>query len=379
MKKIFILGIILAIVVVGVLVLNATTGLFSLSNPGEIKIGVIATITGVGAYNGQQEIRGLQLAQDEINANGGINGKRINLIIEDSQVNNETVTKAINKLIGVDNVKYVIGDSWSSTTETIVPITNKNKVILISPITTLDSLSKEDYFFRTISTTKEMMLLLAKYAYYDMNVKTVGVLRQDTPFGLEHSNDFKIEFEKLSGRIVGEESFQLNDSDLRTEITKIKDKNPDAIFNLHATGPMLGLLMKQAEELGIKTKWLGSWGSENGKLMKEYGSIVNGLTYAYPFELNLNNSKTKKFVDAYKLKYNELPDLTVANSYDSLYLVAKTISLCGNNTDCAKTQLENTKNFDGVSGNITFNKNGDVVKSIIIKQAQDGKFIKVSN
>lgn len=379
MKTRYILGIVLAIVVLGAVVLNTTTGLFSLSKNDTINIGVVATITGVGSYQGQQELRGLQLAVDEINANNRINGKKVNLIIEDSQVNNEVATKAINKLIEVDKVKYVIGDSWSSTTEVIVPIINKNKIILISPITTLDALSKEDYFFRTIPTTKEMMNLLANYAYNDMNIRTLGILRQNTLFGFEHSTDFKIVFEKLGGKIIGDESFALTDNDLRAEITKIKDMNPDAIFNLHATGPMLGLLMKQAQELGVNVKWIGSWGSENGKLVKEYGSIVNDLTYAYPFELDLSNVKTKKFVDSYEQKYNELPDLTVASSYDSLYLIVKAIELCNNNTDCAKQQLENTKNFDGVSGNIAFDKNGDVIKPIIIKEIKDGKFVKVSN
>jgi branched-chain amino acid transport system substrate-binding protein len=370
MKKIYILGIILAIVVLGALVLNSTTGLFSLSNPGEIKIGVVATITGVGAYSGQQELRGLQLAQDEINANGGINGKQIKLIIEDSKTDAKEAVLAVNKLINVDNVKYIIGDSWSTTTNNIVSITNENNVILFSPVAILDSLSKDDYFFRNIPNINSMMSPLAKYIY-DQNVRTVVILRQDTPFGLEHANDFKSEFEQLGGKIVLEEKFSLTETDFKTEIAKIRELNPDAIFNLHATGPMIGVLAKQLKENNIGALMFGSFGSENGKLIQEYGNEVNNLIYPYPYVLNEDNNN-------YFQKYNELPDSIAANSYDGLMILVKAIEK-GNSVDDVKQILLATQNYNGLSGQTSFDANGDVIKPIIIKQIKDGTFIQLNN
>ncbi|MBD3247400.1 ABC transporter substrate-binding protein [Candidatus Pacearchaeota archaeon] len=109
---------------------------------------------------------------------------------------------------------------------------------------------------------------LANYAYNDLGARRVAVLRQNTPFGVEHTEDFKKVFEALGGEVVAEESFALTESDVKTEIVKVMEKNPDTIFNLHATGPMLGVLMKQAIELGVEVNWISSFGAQNGPLIK---------------------------------------------------------------------------------------------------------------
>jgi len=119
-----------------------------------IKVGVIGTLTGYGAYYGEQEVKGILLARDEINSAGGIDGKLIELVVEDSQSSPAVSITALQKLISVDNVQYVIGDSWTSTTVAMVPVANENEVILISPIAILDNLGEFEYFFRTIPNTK---------------------------------------------------------------------------------------------------------------------------------------------------------------------------------------------------------------------------------
>ncbi|RLC75389.1 MAG: hypothetical protein DRI61_14995 [Chloroflexi bacterium] len=340
-----------------------------------VKIGVVATLTGVGAYQGQQELRGLELARDEINEAGGIDGKLIRFIVEDSKAEPATAATAIKKLIDVDRIQFVIGDSWTTTTAVMVPIVNRRGVLLISPLATLDDLSKDDMFFRTMPTTKSMMVPLAKHAYFQMNARKLGILRQETPFGIEHARDFRGVFEALGGEVVGEESFAITATDVRTEITKIKDKNPDTIFNLHATGPMMGLLIKQAKELGVNVQWLGSWGSENADLLREYGDIIEGLTYPYPYNVESKNPGVQEFVKAYQHRYNELPDITAANSYDALKVLARGLEECGENTKCVKGFLLSLKDYQGASGIFSFDKNGDVVKPIIIKTIKNGQFV----
>ncbi|MFA5022727.1 MAG: ABC transporter substrate-binding protein [Candidatus Paceibacterota bacterium] len=373
--------IVIIIVIAGVwcLVVGNSSSLSTTATSTEsIKIGVVGTFTGVGSYYGQQETRGLQLAQEEINRSGGVNGRKIELITEDSQAAPDKSVSAMQKLINVDKAKYVIGDSWVSTTFAMVPVANELRVILISPVASLKSLSQEDMFFRTMPNTEVLMNKLADYAYNKMGSKKVAILSQRTPFGEEHTQYFKVAFEKLGGKVVAIENFDLMSKDVRSELTKAKEANPDTILNLHASGPSLGLLMKQARELGTNVKWISSFGAESAPLVKEYPNITNGLVYVYTFDTDSNNSTISNFVNQYQSKFGELPDFTAANSYDALKLLSKAIAT-GDDILNVKQQLLSTTNYAGGSGLISFDQNGDANRNIIVKEIKDGKFVKISD
>jgi branched-chain amino acid transport system substrate-binding protein len=187
-KKWLILGIVLVVIaIIGL-------GLFNKpSNKGELKIGVIASLTGPGAYFGEQLVNGLQLALAGINANGGIDGQKVSLIIEDSKTDNTTALTVAKKLIDVDGVKVIIGDSWNGTTLTILPYTTEKKIIVISPNSSLDVFTKDDYMFRLIPTTAELVKPLASYLK-ESGVETVAFARVTAAFTQEHYTDFKAEF-----------------------------------------------------------------------------------------------------------------------------------------------------------------------------------------
>lgn len=366
------------LIILVVLVVGAVLTILPEKSKGTIKIGVIATLTGVGAYQGQQELRGLELARDEINLKGGMNGKLLEFVIEDSKADPKEAVRAFQKLVSVDGVKFVIGDSWSSTTVALVPLANEHKVILVSPLALLNELSKDDYFFRTIPAVQEMMDSLAQFAYESLESRRVGVLRQQTPFGIEHAQYFKEAFEKLGGKVVGEEGFPLSQTDVRSEITKIKVVNPDTILNLHGTGPILGNLMKQAKELGVNVKWISSFGAQNAPLVKEFGETVEGLTYPYPYDGDSDIGSIRTFNAQYQKRFNELPDMTAANSYDALMALVFAVERAGEKISKVKQELLNTNAYHGASGEFSFDQNGDVEKPIIIKQIQSGRFVKVS-
>lgn len=316
-----------------------------------IKIGVIATLTEIGQYQGQQEVKGLELAVEEINNSGGILGKQVELIVEDSKADPKEAALAIQKLIEKDNINYIIGDSWTSTTVALVPIINKDEIILISPVAILDSLSENDYFYRTIPKIEYFMEPLVNYTFFDLNVKTVGILSQNTPYGKEHVNDFKLAFEKLGGKITEVEFFELKEKDLKTEILKIKETNPQAVLNLHATTPALGDLIKQAHELGFNPIWLCSFGAENKDLITQYPEFSNGIIYPYSDDANTKG------------------DLFLSNSYDALMILAKAINNTGkDDPKLVKEKLDLSNYFD---------KNGDVKTEIIIKQIQNGEFVQI--
>jgi len=343
-----------------------------------LKIGVIASQTGVGSYLGQQELKGLQLAADEINAKGGVNGRKIELITEDSRADQAAAVTALSKLVDVDGVKFVIGDSWTTTTFSIVPVANQKGVLLLSPIATLDSLRQDDLFFRTMSVTQDMMIPLADYAYDVLHARRVAILRSDTPFGAEHARDFKEAFEARGGKVVGDEKVDQNAQDVRSELNKLAATQPDTVFNVLAA-TLEGLGMKQAKELGINVTWLGAVGTETSVLLKNYGSFAEGIVYPYPYDVTSSDPNVQAFIRAYAQKYNETPDNTAANAYDALKVLAAGIEQAGDDPAKVKPVLLSLHDYPGGSGMLSFDENGDVKKQVIIKKVKNGAFVKVTD
>ncbi len=339
----------------------------------EIKIGVIASLTGLGSYMGEQQMKGIRLALDNINTHGGINGSKLSIVVEDSMSDSKGVIAAAQKLIDIEKTHYILGDSWNSTTATLVPLTNKKKIITISPVTSLDSLDADDYFFRTISPSRDMMDAIAQYAAQKMNLKKVAIIRVDTSYNVENARDFTDSFVKYGGSIVIDEKFSPNVTDYRSHLLKIKKTMPEAILNLHAPGPVYGILLQQAKEIDLNVRWLGHMSAENGEFLKVYAPLAEGLVYPYPY--NSSDQYTQGFVREVQKQYYTSPDFVIANAYDATMLMADAIKNAGDNTDVAKKYLLSISDYQGVSGKLSFDANGNAKRSIIIKTIKEGKFI----
>jgi len=370
----------LIVVIIVILILaGAYFGLNNQKNSETIKIGVIGTLTGAGAFQGQEEVRGIQIAVDEINSNGGINGKKIEIIVEDSGTAAQKAVDAFNKLTEVDGAKYIIGDSWAATTVGLVPMANQKGIILLSPATGLDQLTAEDMFLRTIPTTDSVMRALAEYAYTSMGSRKVGIIYQDNAYGSEHTTDFTKYFTALGGEISGVEKIAMTQTDMHSELSKLWVNTPDTILNLHATGAMQGIPLRQAEELGIKVKWIGSYGTENTPLVTQYeNNLTNGFTYPYFYDLNSNDSAIKSFITKYRTDYNAVPTFSTVNSYDALKLIALSIQVVGDDPLKVKDYMLTVKDYHGASGTFSFDKFGDVQKHIFIKQIMNGMFVRLT-
>ena len=140
-------------------------------------------------------------------------------------------------------------------------------------------------------------------------------------------------------------------------------------LDLHSSGPMQGLLIQQAKELGLDVKLIGSFGTENAILLRDYGNISNGLTYSYSYDSESDEDGVKAFVDAYENRYGEIPDLVAANSYDALKILSIAINNVGENSTNIKTHLLSVKDYEGAGGKFSFDENGDVKRDINNKAA----------
>lgn len=331
-----------------------------------IKIGVIAPLTGIGDYQGRQALRGLELANEEAKI-------PVKLIVEDSQADPKQAVSAYKRLVHSERVAVIIGDAWNSSTVPLLPLSTKDNVLLISPAAGLDQLSLDDLFFRTMPSTSAMMDSLARYARCVMHISTVSILYQDNPFGLEHRDYFRSSFEKLGGKIPAAESFKLNDTDLRAQLLRVSRHKPEAILNLHASGPPLGLMIFQGKALGINTHWLSHFGAENSDLVKQYPKEVAGLTY--PYQDYSEEPSAKRFRTVYQQRFGELPELIAANSFDALKVVLEALRETGKlEPDSIKKYLLSKEFFDGAAGRFRFNRLGDVEREIAIKRIVDGSF-----
>lgn len=341
----------------------------------EIKIGVINSLTGSAAPYGENSQDGIRLAVDEINNNGGIKGKKIKLLVEDDKTDPQSAVAAFRKLVNVDKVPIIIGPLSSSSAMACAPLANENKVVILSPGAVTPSLTGAgDYVFRNRAPGQLEAIQMADFAYNQLNLKKVAIFYINTDYGVGFKDIFAKHFEQLGGKIVYFESFDQGQSDFRSQIAKLKGLKTDGVYILGV--PIeVGNILKQSAELGFKTKFLMN-NMEDPNLIKIAGKAAEGVFFVIPmFDPNTSEPNVQKFTIEYKTKYGRIPDMFAADGYDAVYIVRRAIEDSKYNGEGIKNALYAIKDFPGVNGKITFDKNGDVIKPLSIKTVKDGKFV----
>jgi len=374
MKKIIIGIIVLAVVVWGGVKLFGTK---EEKTREPIKIGVIFPLTGNNASYSEKFTRGLFLARDEINENGGIDGKKIELIIEDGMADPAKSITAYQKLRQEHKDISVIISAFSSVILALSPLSNNDHIVLMNPVASSANLSQAgDYEFNVMPLMTLTVNKLVDYVANVENYNTVAVIYVNTDFGRSGHDIFKKKFESMGGKIVAEESYIDGDTDMRTQLSKIKQSNPQAIY-LATTGKSGGLIIKQIGELGIKAKLFSTDGIEAPETILIGGQVSENLTYISPaFDVKNDDPVVKKFVESFQVKFGSLPEVYAANNYDTLKLISLAVKKVGNSGEVIKNYLYSVKDYKGVSGDLSFDENGDVIKPMIIKKIQNGQFVK---
>lgn len=352
--------------------LAATPALFAQE---EIPVGEFASLTGGSASFGQSSHKGTELAIEEINAQGGVLGKKIKLITEDDQSQAGQPATIMRKLISQDNVVAVLGEVASSKSLEAAPICQESKIPMISPASTNPKVTEVgDYIFRTCFIDPFQGTVVAKFALA-RGWKKIAVLtdvKQDYSVGL--ADCFIQGFTANGGEIVREQKYSTGDKDFKPQLTSLKAAKPDAIF-VPGYYAEVALIAKQARLLGIKVPLLGGDGWVGDSLLKVAGKSLDGSFFSCHFSADDQTPKVQEFVKKYKAKYGETPDDMAALGYDSAMILADAITRAGT-TDSAKLRdaIAATKDHDGITGNITIDQNRNASKPAVILTVGNGGF-----
>jgi len=346
------------------------------SNGDTIEVGAIFPLTGDGAAYGEPMQKVAQIALNEINANGGVNGKKLEFLWEDGKCNGNDASAAANKLINVDHVQVIYGGFCSSETLAIAPIAEVAHVIVLSPgSSSPDITNAGDYVFRNYPSDATQGKVLAQGAQ-KVGFKKVGVLAEQNDYTLGIQKVFQDQFQQLGGS-VEVENYLPTDSDFRTVLLKLKADNVDALLIDPQTPAKADLIFKQLQEMNWKVKLMGNdvvAGYQD--LITKYAKLVEGMITA-EFTYDKTNPDFQKLVDEYKKETGkDLPYGTYAStSYDAVYIVKEALAKVGNNADAIKDYLYAIKDRKGLGGTLNFDENGDPKAGHSLEIVKDGKVV----
>lgn len=340
----------------------------------QIKIGVFQSLTGPEATFGQDALHGIQLAAEEMNASGGILGRKVQLIIRDNQSKPGESSTITRELITREKVSALLGEVASGRSLEAAPIAQANRIPMIAASTNPRVTKMGNFIFRVCFTDDFQGRVIAKFVYSQgfRRVAIVSDRSQDYSIGL--ANSFSKYFAAQGGQIVKWQDYHKGDRDFNAQLTAIKSENPEVIF-LPGYYTEVPLIVKQARQLGLKTPFVGGDGWDSEELFKLGGADMEGAYFANHFSPENQEPRIQNFVKNFQRIYGVLPPSTAAGGYDSMRLLADAIQRAKTvEPDKIRQALENTKNFPGVTGIITFDKNRNPNTSAVIIQLRNKKF-----
>jgi len=340
----------------------------------KVKIGVFMSMTGDTANFGISSTNGIKMAADEVNAAGGINGKQIELLVQDDRSDASEAATIVTKFVTQDGVHAILGEVASSRSIAAAPIAQNAKIPMLTPSSTNPEVTRKgDYIFRSCFIDPVQGAAIAQFAARTLNAKRAGIMvdrKNDYSTGLEKF--ISSTFTKLGGQIVVTQSYQAGDQDFNAQITSIKGANPDVIFVPGYYGDV-ALFAKQARDKGVTVPLVGGDGWDAAQLYAIGGKALNGSFFTNHYSPYDSDPKVQKFVNDYKARYNQIPDALAATAYDAALIMFDAIKRA-NSLDgkAIRDALAATKEFPGVTGKVTFNENRDAVKPIVMIEIKDG-------
>lgn len=340
----------------------------------KVRIGVFMSTTGSTANFGISSVNGIKMAADEINAAGGINGKQVELLVQDDRSDASEAATIVTKFVTQDQVHAVIGEVASSRSIAAAPIAQNAKIPMLTPSSTNPEVTKKgDFIFRSCFIDPYQGAAIAQFAAKTLGAKTAAIMvdrKNDYSTGLEKV--ITETFTRFGGKMVATQSYQEGDQDFNAQLTSLKGSNPEVIF-VPGYYNDVGLIAKQARDKGITVPLIGGDGWDSEQLYKIGGTALNGSYFTNHYSPFDTDPKVQKFVNDYKQRYNSTPDALAATAYDAANIMFDAIkrskSLSGPDI---RDALAATNAFPGVTGTVTFNQNRDAVKPIVMIEIKDG-------
>lgn len=346
-----------------------------------IKIGGLLEMTGGSASFGISSKNGIDLALNQINAKGVLGGKKLALVVADDKSEASEATNGMQKLLSQDKVVAVIGPNQSSAVIASGAINNGMKVLDITPMGTNPDVTVDpktgktrEHSFRACFIDPFQGTVMANYVSKEMGIKKAAIYIDNTSdYAKGLAAFFKENFVKNGGAVVAEEAYLQKDTDFKSTLTKIKAANPDFIY-IPGYYQEVGLIVKQAREIGLNVPMAGGDGWDSSKLPEIAGKdALNNTFFTNLYSPDDTSDLNKKFVEEYQKAYKAKPDVFAALAYDCALLVAQAIE-DAKSAEPAKISeaMAKIKGFKGVSGEVTFNEQHNPIKSAVIIENKDG-------
>ncbi|MBN2874709.1 MAG: ABC transporter substrate-binding protein [Spirochaetales bacterium] len=352
------------------------------AQPTVVKFGVFEPLTGANAAGGAEELDGIKLAQ-ELYPTVTVDGKEytIELVVADNKSDKVEAANAGQRLVDSDKVNLVLGSWGSGLAMAAGPVFKEAQVPAIglsctNPLVTLGN----EFYFRVCFIDPFQGTVMANYAFKEVKAKKAVIIREvSNDYSVGLAKFFADSFKSLTGdpnAIIAELNYNTNDQDFSAQLTQVKSLKPDVIF---APGNYTesALIIKQARELGITAPFLGGDTWEIAEFINVGKQAVEGAVMSAFFDNDAPVTPLSKvFVDAYQKKYGKLPSGTAVLGFDG-YLLAIDAIKRANSLDPIKIRdaIAVTKGFAGAAGYITLDANGDPIKSAVIKEVKNGKFV----
>jgi branched-chain amino acid transport system substrate-binding protein len=341
----------------------------------EFKYGAVSPVTGPIPQFGEYFIRGSQLALEDLEKTGWVNGKKIRVVLEDGKNDPKVALAALNKLISVDKVP-IVETVGSSVVLALGPVAQQHNVLLVNTAAQNPNIRKiGGYIFSLVPLADRVMQTTGVHAVEGLKAKTAVLLFVNNEYGRGVAETFTKIFEAHGGRIVGREIHAQGETDFTTPLTKIKFANPDILFFVGHDNE-LGYSLKKAKQIGMKTRWLVAPGVFTPLSLTIAGDAAEGVQAAdYIFDPLLGTERMKTFGKRHQDKFGVLPTFATAHSYDSVMLYAAALRSGARTAPQIRDFFLSAKNFDGVGGPVTFDKEGITTEQPVMRVIRDGKFM----
>ena len=344
-----------------------------------IKIGLLAPLTGQAAADGLSVQNSVKLAVEKVNAEGGLMGKKVELITYDDRADGKEAVALARKLIEQDKVVAVVGGSYSTPSRAMAPIFQEEKIPAVYAYAVHPDVTKAGNFnFRNGFLGMVEGKAAAYTAVKLLKAKKIALLISDNDFGRTLAEGFKMYIDKYAkgaATITSVQAYPMQEKDFKAYLSKIKDENVDAIFSsgyYFQTGPVV----KQAREMGIKAYIIGEEGADSPKFLEIAGKSAEGFIIVTNLNRDDKRAQVQNFLKTFESRYKIQPDMVGASAYDAFMIIVDGIKRAKSvKGPDIRTAISGLKDFDGLTGQIKrFTPEGEVVKDVQVQTVKDGRF-----